>query len=192
MSAWPLAVAIRASLRKTMRAINQGNTNHALEKDKHMALIEGQFYGRAIRGSAKIIKKTNGKTVAVAEIEVTEGEHKGKRFGYDGGLDDKGIKYTRRDLTGLGWKGVTAKTLTADVDAAIDAGLTVPFEVKIASFKRPDGSLSEWSTIRSIGRTAPQYEAVDDSKLDEVDRWFAEAGDGGAANGANNNRDVPF
>lgn len=146
-------------------------------------LIEGQFYGRAIRGSAKIVKKGNGKTVAVAELEVTEGEHKGKRFGYDGGLDEKGIKYTKRDLKALGWKGVTSKTLTADVDAAIEAGEVVPFEVKIASMKRQDGSLNEWSTIRSIGRFAPQYEAATEDKLDEVDRWFNEAPDLGA-NGA--------
>lgn len=147
-------------------------------------LIEGQFYGKAVRGSAKIVKKTSGKTVAVAELEVTEGEHKGKRFGYDGGLDEKGIKYTKRDLKALGWKGVTSKTLTADVDAAIDAGQVVPFEVKIASFNRPDGTLNEWSTIRSIGRFAPQHEAVADDKLAEVDRWFDEAPDLGA-NGAN-------
>lgn len=154
-----------------------------------MALIEGQFYGRAIRGSAKIVKKSSGKTVAVAELEVTEGEHKGKRFGYDGGLDERGIKYTQRDLKALGWKGVTSKTLTSDVDAAIESGLVVPFEVKIASYKREDGSVNQWSTVRSIGRTAPQHEAVEADKLDEVDRWFAQAGD---SNGVGEDRDVPF
>lgn len=161
-----------------------------------MALIEGTFQGKLVSGTAKIGDR-KGKTLAVAQLEVTEGDHKGKRFNYEGGLHAEGIKYTKRDLMALGWKGQTIKSLELDTEAALKAGLTVPFVVEIARWEKPDGTVKEWNAVRSIGNSAPTLDAIDGDKQRNVDRWFAEAGDVGApqangANGAARQDDIPF
>lgn len=156
-----------------------------------MALIEGTFQGKVIPGTAKI-GESKGKVLAVATLEVTEGDHKGRRFNYEGKLDDKSIKYTKRDMVALGWKGVKSSTVTADVDAA---ALTVTFDVEIARWTNPEGKLREWNAVRSIGGGgARQVDALDADKQRNVDQWFAEAGDvGAAANGAGAQADdIPF
>jgi hypothetical protein len=149
-------------------------------------MIQGQFYGKLVKGTAKIAGR-NGKTLAFAELEVIEGEHKGKRFNYEGKLDEKGIKYTKRDLMALGWKGQKSATITADCDAALEGGLVVPFEVEVARWNKPDGGVKEWETIRSIGRAPMKLDELDAQKLADVDGWFADAG---PVDGSNS--DLPF
>jgi hypothetical protein len=136
-------------------------------------MITGQFYGKLIKGTAKVGGRS-GKKLAFAELEVTEGEHKGKRFNYEGKLDEKGIKYTKRDLIALGWKGKTSATITADTDAAMESGLVVPFEVEIARWNKPDGSIKEWEAVRSIGRAPMKVDELNTDELRDVDAWFAE------------------
>ncbi len=152
-------------------------------------MITGSFHGKLIKGTAKIAGR-NGKTLAFAELEVTDGEHKGKRFNYEGKLDEKGIKYTKRDLMALGWKGQKSATVTADTDAAMEGGLIVPFEVEIASWKKDDGTVKQWETIRSIGRAPMKIDELDAQKLADVDGWFADAGSVDAPSGSNS--DLPF
>jgi hypothetical protein len=149
-------------------------------------LIEGQFQGRAVKGTAKIGQR-GGKVIAVAELEVLEGEHKGKRFNFEGKLDDRAIKYTKRNLMALGWTGKKSSTLTADVDGALEKGLTVPFEVEIATWNKDDGTVRQWSTIRSIGKFQPKLDDIDRDKAAEVDSWFADVPDEGQAQ-----NDIPF
>lgn len=161
-----------------------------------MALIEGTFQGKLVGGTAKVGDR-KGKVLAVAQLEVTEGEHKGKRFNYEGGLHPEGIKYTKRDLLALGWKGETIKSLTHDTDAALAGGLVVPFVVEIARWEKPEGGVKEWNAVRSIGYSAPPLNDLDADKQRNVDKWFAEAGDAGApapANGAaaRDQSNIPF
>lgn len=163
-----------------------------------MALLEGTFYGKAVPGTAKV-GNAKGKILAVVTLEVTEGEHKGKRFNYEGKLDADNIKYTKRDMIAVGWKGQKSSTLTGDVDAA---GLVVPFEVEIARWTNPEGKLREWNAVRGIGRGGTrEVEALDADKQRSVDQWFAEAGDVAApapANGTSgggqtrDQSDIPF
>lgn len=138
-----------------------------------MALIEGTFYGKAVPGTAKV-GPSKGKMLAVVTLEVTEGEHKGKRFNYEGKLDADNIKYTKRDLMALGWKGAQAsKTLTAEVDAAAKV---VPFEVEIARWNKPEGGVKEWNAVRGIGRTGGRtVDAPDADQARNIDKWFDEA-----------------
>lgn len=156
-------------------------------------LIEGTFTGKLVKGTATIGAKGT-KVVARAELEVTEGEHKGRRFKYEGSTDEKGIKYTKRDLIALGWKGKASATVTADCDAALEGGLVVEFEVQIASWTNPDtGKYSEWNAVRSIGGFAQKpLDKLDAQKTANVDKWFAEAGDVGANGATGGNSDIPF
>lgn len=139
-------------------------------------LIEGTFTGKAVPGTAKI-GNAKGKVLASVTLEVTEGELKGRRFNYEGKLDQDNIKYTKRDLMALGWKGREAvKTLTSDVDAA---QVVTTFEVEIARWQPPEpgAKMREWNAVRSIGRGgARQLEALDADQARNVDRWFAEVG----------------
>lgn len=148
-------------------------------------LIAGTFQGKAVKGTAKIGRKGNGQTLlGFVELEIVDGEHKGKRFTFEGKLDDKAIKYTKRNLIAIGWKGQTSKTLTVDVDAALEAGLVVPFDVEIATWNKPDGSVRQWSAVRSIGNFAPAIAEANADDLAKVDSWFGEV--------SADNSDVPF
>lgn len=133
-----------------------------------MALIEGDFYGKAVRA------EIGGKPVKVRiEMEVTEGENKGKRFPYEGKLDEKNIRYTKMAMMAVGWRGHSSKTFASDVAAA---AVITSFKVRIAKFTRDDGSISEWSSVDKIGGPPP-LAPLDEQQLADVDRWFAEAGD---------------
>lgn len=141
-----------------------------------MSLIEGKFHGRPVKGSFKL-GASKGKKVIVGEMLVTDGEHKGKTFEYQGSLDDKGIKYTKRDIVAAGWKGKIIETLSTDVDALADSGAIVPFEVKIASWQPPGAALREWSTIRSIGGFVRQIDPLSKDDVGNVNKWFADVQD---------------
>lgn len=134
-----------------------------------MSLITGDFIGRCAR--AEIGDKDGTPTVRI-QMEVTEGEHRGKRFQYENKLDEKQVKYTRAAMVAVGWKGPNAATFADDVASA---GIEdIPFEVGIATWKKPDGTIKEWSSVRRIGGPAA-LTSFDRHKLARVNEWLAAA-----------------
>jgi len=150
-------------------------------------LFEGDCKGKAV--DAEIGPDNNGRPVVRWNMLVTEGPHAGKKASYRGQLDEKNIKYTKRDMMAIGWKGKDAVgTFVNDVKAA---ELTVPFTAEIAEFTRDNGTVSRWTSARSIGFAAKPLGTFDKDKARDVNSWFDEAGDVGAP-AAKAGDDIPF
>jgi hypothetical protein len=132
-------------------------------------LFSGECLGRVVNPEAG--RDQNQRARVRWEMEVTEGEHKGKRASYSGKLDPENIRWTKRDMKTIGWKGESISTFVADVKAA---NLIVPFTAEIASHER-DGKVSEWTSAKFGG--ALPLTALDQDKIQELDQWFAEAED---------------
>ncbi len=134
----------------------------------------------------------NGKPIIRIEMEIAEGDLKGRRVTFEGQLGEKNIPFTKRAMLAVGWKGKSVSTFVDDVKAA---DLTVPFKVEIASWQPTDGRpLQQWSSVRSIGTGAKPLDALDKDKVKDVDKWFAEVPDGpSTSNGtAATEGDTPF
>jgi hypothetical protein len=147
-----------------------------------MAHISGDFIGKAVKqefgGDGK------GRPKVFVSMEVTEGDRKGMRFPYEGKLSPEGIKWTKRDMIALGWKPGRDGKYDANtfVDDVTKANVTVPFTVEVARWVKDDGTVKEWSTVRSIGQSAAPLVPLEKDKVADVNSWFAEAGDiGGQA-----------
>lgn len=133
-------------------------------------MISGDFEGKCVRlefGGDK-----NDKPMIRGEMKVVGGPHDGATVPYDGKLDEKGIKWTRRDMLALGWQGKDIRTLIDDVKRA---DKTVPFRVEIATWNKDDGTVKQWSTVRSIGRSAQPLSQLSNDKLADVNDWFSTA-----------------
>jgi hypothetical protein len=157
--------------------------------------FEGDFTGKAAKveyGEGK-----NGKPTIRVTMEIVEGPRRGTQVPYDANLKQESIKYTKRDLMALGWKGQSVATLPADVMAA---GLTVPFQVRIAEYTNPEtGKTRTWNSVGSIGNAAPPLSAATQDTTRNVDSWFAEVdeqpqqrGYGGHPNAPDADSDIPF
>ncbi|HWG32942.1 MAG TPA: hypothetical protein VN650_02150 [Gemmatimonadaceae bacterium] len=135
-------------------------------------LFEGTFsQGRVI--NPEIGQNSVGKpSVRWSMVVVDDGEHKGKTANYSGKLDPDNIKWTKRDMIAIGWQGKDVRTFVDDVKKA---NRLVPFTAEIATYKRPDGSVSEWTSAR-MGGAAP-LNALDADAAAKVNGWFAEAQD---------------
>ncbi len=116
------------------------------------------------------------------EMEVLDGPHAGKRAKYSGKLDAENIKWTKRDMLAIGWQGKSVKTFVEDATKAAAAGKKVPFAAEIANHNG-----NSWTSAKMSG--ALPLAALDASKVADVDRWFAEAGDVGSQS---DNSDPPF
>lgn len=156
-------------------------------------LFEGECVGKAV--NPEIGADGSGKPRVRWEMAVTEGEHRGKRASYSGKLDSDNIKFTKRDMMLIGWKGKDVRTFVSDVKAA---DKSVPFTAEIASNTYQDsGKTSTWTSAKFSGGTKPLAE-LDARKVEDVNQWFAEAGDiGPVADGGTNgtpqdNSDLPF
>lgn len=169
----------------------RNNRSSSGEGQKHMAqqLISGDFVGKAVK--VEIGRKKNKPMVRIT-MQVGEGEHKGKSFDYEGKLDDDNIKYTKRAMVAVGWKGQKSSTFADDVKAA---ALDVPFTVEVAEWQppEPDRDIVRWSTIKRLGGAAP-LEKFDANDLAKADEWFAAAGDVGERSESSGaaNSDLPF
>lgn len=155
-----------------------------------MSLFEGSCIGKAV--DVEFGADKSGRPRVRWNMQVIDGEHKGKVANYSGKLDPENIKWTKRDMIAIGWKGVDVRTFVDDVKSA---NRTVPFTAEIASYDRPDGSRSEWTSAKMTG--ALPLAALDKDKVADVNQWFKEAGDVGApSNGASaggaSNDDIPF
>jgi len=116
------------------------------------------------------------------EMEVLEGPNAGKRAKYSGKLDAENIKWTKRDMIAIGWKGGSVKTFVDDAKAAAANGKKVPFAAEIANHNG-----NSWTSAKMSG--ALPLAQLDASKVADVDRWFAEAGDVGGGQATD---DIPF
>ena len=130
-----------------------------------MALFEGTCIGKPV--SVEFGGDKQGRPVVRWEMEVTEGPHAGKRARYGGKLNEEQIKWTKRDMKLIGWKGDSVKTFLDDVKAA---NVTIEFEAMIAEHEG-----RQWTAARMTG--ALPLSQLDKEKITEVDRWFAAADD---------------
>lgn len=148
-----------------------------------MSLFEGNCNG--VVRNAELGPDGQGCMRVRWDMEVVDGEHRGKIAKYSGKLDPDKIKWTRRDMMAIGWQGVASKTFIDDVKKAGDR--VISFTAEIAEFNG-----RQWTSAKMNGG-AP-LGALTDEKANEVDRWFAEAGDAApAANGNSASDDrIPF
>lgn len=147
-------------------------------------LFEGSCTGKPI--NVEFGADNNGRPRVRWNMEVTEGEHKGKIANYSGKLDQENIKWTKRDMIAIGWKGKDVTTFVADVKAA---NAVVPFTAEIANFNG-----NQWTSAKMQG--ALPLAALDKNRVADVNRWFAEAGldEGGNVpqTSAGSDADLPF
>lgn len=156
-------------------------------------LIEGRFTGKAVRGEVGR-RSPNAPVTVNIDMQITEGEHKGKTFQYVGKCGPDNIKYTKWAAKAVGWKGSDiVQTLDRDIKAS---NLTVEFDLKIARFDR-DGQLQEWTAVdRIYGIRESIPVSADEAK--SVNSWFDEpdSSPGGRAdrhpNAPGNSEDAPF
>jgi hypothetical protein len=155
-------------------------------------LIEGDFVGRVVSG--QFGANRNGHPVIWAELEVTEGPHRGRKIPYQGRLDERSISYTKRDMLALGWQGVTSETFVPDVAAKAASGDVVDFTIEIAVWNKPDGSVKKWSTVRSIGASQPVLDPPDARMIAKVDEWLrmTDAVAPPASSSSQRQDDIPF
>lgn len=106
------------------------------------------------------------------QMTIEEGPRKGTAVEYEGKLDDRAIKWTKRDLEALGWAGKSSKTAVDDV---MKANRLVSFKVEIAEWNKDDGTVKRWSSVRSIGTGPKPLEKLDDAAYGDIDGWFNEA-----------------
>lgn len=137
------------------------------------------FEGEGLKGKAvdvEIGPDQNGKPVVRWNMLVVEGPHAGKKASYKGSLDEKNIRYTKRDMMALGWKGKDAVgTFVKEVRAA---DLVVAFTAEIASWEDPSsGKVKQWTSARSIGFTAKPLGTFDEDKARDVNSWFDDVPD---------------
>lgn len=159
----------------TAQAQNQQNQQQTNEAH----LFFGHFMAKAVKPE---IGSYNGKRKVRVEMRITTpGERLGKVLAYEGKLDADNIKYTKRAMIALGWKGQSVSTFVDDVKAA---DREVEIEVRIAEYTKPDtGQVRRWSSIDRIGNFAPPLQQLDADGTREMDSWFAEVGDVGATAG---------
>jgi hypothetical protein len=132
-------------------------------------LIEGRFTGKAVHGDVGRRGPSSPVTVNI-DCEITEGEHKGKRFQYVGKCGADNIKYTKWAAKAVGWKGKDiVQTLDRDIKAA---NLTIDFDLKIARFER-DGELMEWTSVDRIYGIREAL-PVSADEAETVNSWFDE------------------
>ena len=134
-------------------------------------LFEGECVGKVVNPEVGLDSQNRPRVRW--DMIVADGDHKGKRANYSGKLDPENIKFTKRDMVSVGWAGKDVRTFVDDVKKADRA---VPFTAEIASFKRDDGSVSEWTSAKFNGGSKPLGQ-MDRDGFDKVNRWFSEAGD---------------
>lgn len=144
-----------------------------------MSLIEGNFQAKPVTAELGINKK--GAPELSVEFEIADGPSAGRKVAYSGLFGEKSTKYTKQAMLAMGWQGKDVKTAVDDI---LGQKKVVPIEVQIARWENPQtGKVSEWSTVRNVGRFKEPLKPLGGSDLKDVNQWLEEAG------GAN---DIPF
>lgn len=134
-------------------------------------LIKGSFQGKPAKYEFGLGKK--GPEVRIDFI-IVGGEHANTKVPYNGNFGAKGVKYTKRALLALGWQGKDINTAEADI---MTSPKTVPIEIEIARWEKDDGTVKEWSTVRSVGNFGEPLKPADNSTLKDVNQWLSEVAD---------------
>lgn len=132
-----------------------------------------------------------GKPKISVEFEILDGEYKGHRVPYSGKLDEKSIKFTKRDMIALGWQGTDVRTFVADVTKE---SKPITITTRIAEWDKRDGSEPRrWTTVGRIHAAQPLTQLESD-RVADVNSWFASAGSlDSQSNGTHNDdSEVPF
>lgn len=155
-----------------------------------MAIFEGNCIGRV--QNCDLGADSNGQMRVRWDMQVTEGPHAGKIAKYSGKFEGENAKFTKRDMKAVGWKGEDIRTFVKDAEAA---KCVIAFAAEIASFKRPNGKLAQWTAARSIGIALTPLKKLDDTKAEELNKLLANAGEIGpqqASTPAVADDDIPF
>lgn len=128
---------------------------------------------------------TDGKGAAVVRIvmKVAEGPYAGQTAQFKNGFGEKAVKYTKRALVALGWKGKDINTAKDDI---MTSPKTVPMQIVIAEYED-----RKWSSVRSIGAFGEALKPVDATTAKDVNQWLAEVPDDQPASGGDRDR-IPF
>lgn len=142
------------------------------------------FEGRKLKGRAVNVELGLSGTQPRArwDMEIVEGEHTGKVAKYSGKLGPDHVKYTKRDMMTIGWRGDKSSTFVADV---AKANLIVEFDAEIAEYNG-----NSWVSARFGG--AVPLAPLDTDAERNLDRMFADAGGGEAEGERVESRDIPF
>lgn len=142
-----------------------------------MSLIEGNFQAKPV--SAELGRNKKGVPELRVEFEITEGPSAGRKVPYSGLFNEKSTKYTKQAMLALGWQGQDARTAPDDI---LKSAKVSPIEVQIARWENPDtGRVSEWSTVRSVGRFREPLKPLAGRDLADVNQWLTDVGDVGSA-----------
>lgn len=137
-----------------------------------MSLIEGNFQAKPV--SAEFGTNKRGAAELAIEFEIVDGLSAGRKVAYSGLFGEKSAKYTKQAMIALGWSGKDAATAVADI---MGAAKVVPIEVQIARWENPTtGKVSEWSTVRNVGRFKEPLKPLAGNDLKDVNQWLKEAG----------------
>lgn len=132
----------------------------------------------------------DGKPEVKWNMEVVDGPHAGKKASYKGKLDAEQIKWTKRDMIAIGWKGQDVRTFVEDVKSA---NKTVTFDAEIARWTNPRTNKEmQWTTARSIGFSSRPLDKITDDKIANVNSWFADAGEIGGGEKKAEDDGLPF
>lgn len=137
------------------------------------ALFSGNCIGKPV--NVELGLDSQGRPRVRWNMEVTQGDHKGKTANYSGKLDPDNIKYTKRDMMAIGWAGKDVKTFAADV---AKANKEVPFVAEVVEWNG-----NSWTSVKFGG--AKPLAAADTETLNKLNGWFSEADAGGES-------DAPF
>lgn len=140
-----------------------------------MSLIEGNFQAKPVSVELGLNKK--GAAELSVEFEITDGPSAGRKVPYSGLFNEKSTRYTKQAMLALGWAGKDVTTAVKDI---MSSAKPVPIEVQIARWENPNtGKVSEWSTVRNVGRFKEPLKPLGGSDVKDVNQWLNEAGDAG-------------
>ena len=144
----------------------------------------GIYKGKAVlEGNRKIeVAKVKGALRVRGDIVIVGGEFDGLTASYSGKLDEKSIRWTKRDLMALGWQGKTLRSLDGDLARA---NTIADVEIELAHYND-----RQWWSVRSIGYVPASKEEVTSDDIDKMDGWFGEAASPAPSNGAGD--DIPY
>lgn len=140
-------------------------------------------------GLRKDDKKPNdiGLAHVTINVEITEGEDKGRRCSYEETIDGKSAAFARKSCIAVGWKGVTLRTFKEDVDAWIaSTGGASTVEIKHLVIKKEGPKQgTSFAKVNSIGRKPQVLHAATDAdgaeRLSDADEQMRQAMTDGAS-----------
>ena len=143
-----------------------------------MALFEGNCIGKVT--NVDLGADTSGQLRVRWDIQVTEGPNRGKIAKYSGKFDGDNAKFTKRDMKAVGWKGADVLTFVKDAEAA---ACVISFVAEVASVKRPNGKIAQWTSARAIGVVLTPLAKLTADAAEKLNQQLTNAGEIGPQSG---------